>query len=327
MFFSDKRVLIVGFGSIGRRHHRNLIQRGCRDFVLCDPRPIELPDGNAQVTHQVCQSLDEVWQTQPDVAFICSPSSQHVAQATACAARQIALFVEKPFGISLEGIEALASLVTEHDLCFLLAGNWKYYVQFERIRQHVEAGTIGRVYHVRANFGQYLPTWRPGTDYRENFSAQQKLGGGVVLDGHELYYLPALIGQSIESIQAVGGRFSDLEIDTEDHVTMLMKFSDGATGTVHCDYLAAQRSHTVEVFGELGTLKWSGEDRALKVYLRDTPDTFQIEPEPFYYDLNKMYEAQLLAFEELLRQNNNDGLEQARTYLNWQLEVKAQLES
>ncbi len=70
--------------------------------------------------------------------------------------------------------------------------------------------------------GQYLPDWRPGTDYRECYSANKNEGGGVLRDlSHELDYVNWITG-GWKSITAVGGQYSDLEIDSDDVFCLLM---------------------------------------------------------------------------------------------------------
>ena len=40
---------------------------------------------------------------------------------------------------------------------------------------------MGRPLTLRAEVGQYLPDWRPGTDYRTGVSASRDQGGGALL--------------------------------------------------------------------------------------------------------------------------------------------------
>ena len=39
---------------------------------------------------------------------------------------------------------------------------------------------LGDIYHANAQVGQYLPDWRPDTDYRNNYGAKLKWGGGIL---------------------------------------------------------------------------------------------------------------------------------------------------
>ena len=67
------------------------------------------------------------------------------------------------------------------------------------------AERVGQLVGASAWFGSWLPDWRPDVDYRETYSAQRSLGGGVLLDAiHELDLLVWLAGGAqLEVIGAV----------------------------------------------------------------------------------------------------------------------------
>src|ERR1043166_6303152 len=93
------RVLIVSFGSIARRHLANLrtLEPDAQGTLLRRAVDPTLPE--VQVT-----SLDEALARKPEVAFICSPASDHIRVARQLAAEGVALFIEKPLAHSLDGV-------------------------------------------------------------------------------------------------------------------------------------------------------------------------------------------------------------------------------
>ncbi len=77
------------------------------------------------------------------------------------------------------------------------------------------------VLSVQAYAGQYLPNWRQNTDYRNSYSASRVSGGGVIRDlSHELDFLTWLFG-GWTKVSAIGGHFSQLEIDSDDIFTLM----------------------------------------------------------------------------------------------------------
>lgn len=84
--------------------------------------------------------------------------------------------------------------------------------------------------------GQYLPDWRPDRDYRETYSAKRAQGGGVLRDlSHELDYANWLFGPWVQ-LAALGGKFSSLEIDSEDTAVILASFTRCKAVTIHLNY-------------------------------------------------------------------------------------------
>ena len=83
--------------------------------------------------------------------------------------------------------------------------------------------TDQKILSVNAYAGQYLPQWRAQVDYRDSYSASKSLGGGVLLDlSHEIDYLNWIL-EGCNEVVATGGKFSDLEIDSDDVFQISMK--------------------------------------------------------------------------------------------------------
>src|SRR5204863_1092430 len=113
-----------------------------------------------------------------------------------------------------------------------------------------------RLVAMQAQVGQYLPDWHPWEDYRRGVSARRDTGGGVILDLiHELDYLLWLNGE-VSQVACVADHVSSLEIETEDVAAILLRFANGAIGTVHLDYLQRAPSRTCRLIGEDGTICW-----------------------------------------------------------------------
>lgn len=85
--------------------------------------------------------------------------------------------------------------------------------------------------------GSYLPDWRSQTDYRNSYSAHRQAGGGVLRDlSHELDYVLWLFGYW-RRLTAKGGKFSSLEIDSDDVYSILMETDRCPLVSIHMNYL------------------------------------------------------------------------------------------
>lgn len=86
--------------------------------------------------------------------------------------------------------------------------------------------------------GQYLPSWRKNVDYRESYSAKKEAGGGVLLDlSHELDYVQWVCGKLV-NIKSFQQKISDLEISSDDLVTLIARTPKGAIVTMSMDYIS-----------------------------------------------------------------------------------------
>lgn len=238
-------VAVVGQGSAGRRHAQILLDLG-HHVIACDPYAEPL------VGTERCDSLGAAL-GKAEITVIASPPSLHSAQAQQAIDLGVPTLVEKPLARTAPGARMLMFAARRHRVPLAVAMNMRHHPGVIRLR--TQLASIGRVLRVSAWAGSWLPGWHPGADYRRGYSAQQILGGGVLLDVavHELDYLTWLLGP-VGAVTAVVQRVSELEIDVEDTGMLLLEFATGAVGNVIVDYLDHQYHRGCRIVGSEGTL-------------------------------------------------------------------------
>ena len=101
----------------------------------------------------------------------------------------------------------------------------RFHPCLHKLAEIVHSGILGNLLAVRATIGEYLPAFHPFEDYRQMYASRADLGGGVVLSQiHEFDFLYSLFGLP-NRIYAMGGHWSELEIDVEDTASILMECS------------------------------------------------------------------------------------------------------
>ena len=245
-------ILVVGCGSIGKRHIRNLLELGALNVQAVDPRMEKAFRDKDECSHLVyCHhSLEEAFKyLSPIAALICTPTSQHFDDMLTCFMEGVPnVFVEKPVSdaIEFEGKRIPAKT--------LVACNFRFTPGLRKVKELIDSGAIGKVLSVRAQFGQYLPDQRE--NYQQSYAAHKSMGGGVILDRiHEFDYLTWLLGP-ISDVKAFSGHLSNLEIDTEDVAEIICRFEGGAIGNIHLDYIRRDYTCNADFIGEKGEIKW-----------------------------------------------------------------------
>ncbi|WP_404304853.1 Gfo/Idh/MocA family protein [Neorhodopirellula lusitana] len=267
------RGLIVGLGSIGRRHLKNFREL-CPDSTIAVLRRRE--DGTAKQlgADLVLTELPKATQWRPDWAVIANPASEHAVTVNALADLGTHLLVEKPLASELVDAKRITA-ASKANNCILMTGyNLRFDEALRELQHRVSSKTIGNVLSIDASVGQYLPDWRPDQDYRTCVSAQRQLGGGALRElSHELDYVQWIAqtagvegGLQVRSAQL--DQIGDLEIDVEDHVELLLQGT--VTGCprpllarVHLDFLSRTARRFCTVTGTLGSLHWDGVQRQL----------------------------------------------------------------
>lgn len=292
----------MGLGSIGKRHLRNIRAIDPEGYITVWHTRAKKSDGDPDVpADRVVYSFEEAIDPKPDVAFITSPASVHIPVATRLAGEGIDLFIEKPLSSVLAGIDELLQIQKRHNTLIMVGYNLRFHPPLQVLKQCIGDGRIGKILSIRAEVGQYLPEWRPGTDYRTSVSARSELGGGAVLElSHELDYAMWLAGD-VASVTAQAGRLSDLEIDVEDTAEMILRFASGAMGSIHLDMVQRPTVRYCKVLGTEGTVTWDGTTDAVMLYSHNTGQWSTLHPGQ-KTDRNLMYSAELEHFFACVRE-------------------------
>ncbi|MFA5042737.1 MAG: Gfo/Idh/MocA family oxidoreductase [Kiritimatiellia bacterium] len=265
------KFLIAGLGSIGRRHLHNLLALGERDIILYRNRPVALPEDELD-EFPTETSLDAALEHHPDAAIISNPTSLHLDVAIPAAQSGCHLLLEKPISHSIERIKDLQLAARRGGGQILVGFQFRFHPTLQIASRLLAEGAVGRPVSVRSHWGEYLPNWHPGEDYRQGYAARADLGGGVLLTlCHPLDYLSWLFGKPQLS-WAYAGTMGDLEIPVDDIAEIGLRFPNGAIGSVHLDYIQQPATHHIEIIGTQGTLRWDNADGSLALYRHNHAD-------------------------------------------------------
>jgi len=295
--------LIVGCGSIGKRHAGNLIKLGhsVAAFNRGESRRKEMQD---LFGIKVYADLPEMLNMEKaEAAFICTPNSLHLQHALIAARHDLNLFIEKPLSHTMEGLNELKYLVSSRGLITHVGANLRFHFGPSMIKKNILSGKIGRPLWAHLWAGMHLPDWHPEEDYRVMYSAKANLGGGATLDFiHELDLVCWMFGDP-DRLAAMTGKSGWLEIETEDVVDVILSYSGGLRVTVHLDYLQRPFQRGIRVVGNKGWVNWDLVSQQIGWFDHDS-NRLESRAYPKDYEHNTMYMEQMAYFIECLRKKN-----------------------
>lgn len=260
----DSTSLIVGSGSIARRHLANLRALRPKGRIVVLRRQTSV-SGDLPEADRVVNTLEEALRERPAMAVVANPSPFHVTVAQELAEAGCHLLVEKPFSDRMDGLDALIDTCASRGLTIMVGYTLRFCPSLREMVRLATEGAVGRVLHISAEVGQYLPDWRPAADYRHGVTAQANLGGGALLElSHELD-IALWLGGPVASVTASLGRTGDLDIDTEDCADVIINFCSGARGYVHMDLLQRVPTRRCRVVASEGTLEWDYFEDSLRI--------------------------------------------------------------
>ena len=266
-----KTVLIVGLGSIGRRH-AGIIRSLFPNINIIVLRHKQCNDGDIKALglYKCVTSVNEAIELNPQAAIISNPATKHIEVAKKLASKSINLLIEKPISDSSKGVQELIDICYQNKVILMTGYNLRFLPSLIEFKQQIHSRKIGKIYSVRSEIGQYLPSWRPEVDYRKGVSAQKSLGGGALLElSHEIDYLSWIFGR-VDWVKSHVSKQSDLEIDVEDSAYVVLGFEEingtVLTASLNIDFIRHDTTRKCFIIGEKGTLLWDGIKGQVKFF-------------------------------------------------------------
>ena len=289
------KALVIGGGSIGTRHLRNLETLRINHLALVEP--------DDQRREALCQEmrfdgfsrLDQALDWQPDFAIVASPTHLHAEQALEVARRGYHLFIEKPLSHTNDRLRELAEEMEQRNLISLVGCNMRFHPGPATVKELLKQEAVGKLLFARVHTGSYLPEWRPWQDYRNSYSANAAMGGGCLLDCiHEIDLTRWYIGE-VEEVFCVAGHLSSLEMDVEDVAALICKHANGALSEIHLDYVQRTYERGCQIVGEQGSIFWDYKGGTVRWFDADQ-NAWKTFAQPEDWQANQMYVDELKHF-------------------------------
>ena len=285
------RFLICGWGSIGRRHFRNLRALGEDDIVFYRTGHSTVGSDEIEdfpVEHNLDVALSRY---KPDIAIVANPTSLHLETAITAAHAGCDLLIEKPIAADLERVDDLRQAVNEAGVQVLVGYQYRFHPGLHSVNKLLADGSLGDPVSVRVEWGEYLPDWHQWEDYRNSYSARRELGGGVLLTlSHPFDYLRWLFG-GVDAVVAKTATSGSLDIDVEDVAEILLNFAAGPLGSIHLDYLRKPPVHRMDLTCTSGFIRWEAA-RSDIAYSEAGEDWERTEPTPDF-ERNELFMAEI----------------------------------
>ncbi len=229
-------ILIIGAGSIGERHIRNLWALGYENIIVYRQRNLPFRDiGAAKVT--VVLTWDDVIKANPFAAIICTPTAQHLQQTVDCLQAGMHVLVEKPIAHELcvpeEFIQDHLKETTMLQVGYML----RYHPLLQQVKTIIEEKTYGNLLNIQTYWGEYLPDWHPWEDYTQSYAAKDNEGGGAALTlSHDIDVALWWGGKPIGNSFCTKTQPSKLNVNTNSCFNLLLQFKNNATAHVHTNF-------------------------------------------------------------------------------------------
>ncbi len=253
------RMVLVGCGRISERHVEAIEHNpGLELVAVCDEIPERARVAGERVSVPAFTSFSAMLtETDADAAVICTPSGLHPRHGIMAAQRGLHVICEKPMATRLEEADALVRACDESGVHLFVVKQNRLNPGIELLKRAVEKGRFGRIYLANTTV-----RWNRPQSYYDSapWRGTWEFDGGAFMNqaSHYVDMIQWLMGpvESVSAKTATLGR----RIESEDTGVVLLRFRNGALGTIEVTMLTYPRNMegSVTILGERGSVKVGG---------------------------------------------------------------------
>ena len=252
------KVLVVGYGSMGRRRIRLLKQICSNSTFVCVDTNFDRLKQIENDGHVGFDNLNDAIEEKPDMAFVCTSPGHHAEIIIHLISVHIHVFTE--LNLISDYYDDIIKLSKAENVKVFMSNTMIYDKQIIAIENVVKnrPQKMTYIYHV----GQYLPDWHPWESYKDFFIGKKKTNGCREILAIQLPWIIRVFGKVIKT-QVIRKKNTSLEIDYEDTYIIFFEHENNVTGVFVCDVLARNPVNYLEVMGEETYIRWDGTPESL----------------------------------------------------------------
>lgn len=260
------RYALIGCGRISPNHIA-AVKNNAESFELaaiCDLVPENaqklVHDFSLGDVHTYTDYAAMLATEKPQLVAIATDSGRHAAIAMDCIAAGCHVIVEKPLALSLADADAMIAAAEKRGVLLCACHQNRFNKSVQKIRQAVETGRFGRMFHGCANI-----RWNRGQDYYQQAPWRGKWAsdGGALMNQciHNIDLLRWMMGDEVDEVMAYTDNLNHPFIEAEDLGLAVIRFKNGSYGTIEgtTNVFPKNLEETLYLFGERGTVKAGGK--------------------------------------------------------------------
>lgn len=307
---NSQPILIIGAGSIGERHIRNLWALGYENIIVYRQRNLPFRDiGSAKVT--VVLTWDEVLNANCFAVVICTPTAQHLQQTIDCLNANMHVLVEKPLAHTTFDVVALQRLAASKNKLLQVGYMLRYHPLLLQVKEAIIQNKYGNLINLQTYWGEYLPNWHPWENYEDSYAAKKEEGGGPALTlSHDIDVVNWLVDAELVAHQGLQNFASNLKVTTESAFDVNLGYSNKVTAHVHVNFCQKIPQRFYKFVFDEAVIDIDYFASAITIATLENTTKHQIEN----FDRNDMFIAQMQDFFARIEAGNY------QSYANKQIE-------
>lgn len=281
----DNKVIgfgIVGTGAIAGIHAQAIAAlKNAKLLGAYSLTKAKVDEFATQYNCRAYDSLDELLKTEGlDIVCICTPSGAHLEPALKAIAAGKHCLIEKPIEVTLEKTDQIIAAAKRKNVQVAVVFPTRFYPASQHLKKAIDSGRFDQL----ALASSYVKWSRTHEYYSSNpWRGTWKLDGGGALMNQAIHSVDMLqwcMGP-VQSVMAMSGNVKHKNIEVEDTLVAVLKFANGAMGTIECStavYPGAYKK--LEIMGSAGTVVMEDNDISQWQFEQQTEQDTKISEGP-----------------------------------------------
>ena len=225
-------VLVIGFGSIGKKHCK-ILKSFTDDIYVFTNQNIS--------KYKKISSFRNIKKLDPDYIVIASKTNTHI---------HFIKFIEKNFKnkkilIEKPIMEKYRPLRLKKNK-FFVGYNLRFHPVLLFLKKFVKNKKIN---FIKVNSSSYLPLWRKNIDYRKSNSALKNCGGVLLELSHEIDFVSWLFGK-FKHIYSFNKKISKLQISSDDILLFIGRSSKNSLINISMNFFTRINQREIIIEGD-----------------------------------------------------------------------------
>jgi len=260
-----KSVLVIGSGSIAKKHIINLISLNFDVYILINGLHTKK---NLQFIKSkkifFITSLKDI-ADKIDFAIIATSSNKHLNFIKKLALKKINIFCEKLIFLSLKNVNKIRSVLKQNKIIF----STNYQLQSHDLYRYIKKNILKKnIVSVSLKVGQNLKNWRAIRPSQHSYYLDKKKGGGVIFELiHEVNLINNLFGKivSINTLKKNSYNFSNIE----DIAISVFRTDHNIYGTLYQDMISIKSFREIEIICKNKNYLFDLLSNKIKIYYQN----------------------------------------------------------
>ena len=248
----DIKVGLLAYGAIGDEHNKAIqATDGLTLHAVCDTNPERLeaalkisPD--AQTFSDATEMLSNA---QIDLVVVSTPPNSHYKWAKQALSLGLHVMLEKPMALTTQECDELMELAKSKSALLVVYQNRRYDLDYLTIKQQIESGQIGELFHYESFVGGYS---KPCSYWHSDAA----VSGGAIFDwgSHFIDQIMSLVSSEVDFVSGLNQKRVWDHVTNADHAQVSINFKGGLQAIFINSDLAAARKPKFYLLGTKGAL-------------------------------------------------------------------------